>query len=316
VESFFLPLPSLSFCLQSFWKCPISRYCQYLAPLDLDVPLPDLDFDLSFFLLSLFPDLYLRSTLKALPDVSADPKDFPRASSLRSAPTTSSNFKVPVPQEVLTAITKPSQASSTLDNRISALISSSKLISIDSNWLVSLLNSLRCLATLPLSAIFRLNNSSSRISYLTLRVFRTFSIGLPSSLWSSFPWRHFADAMDNQIASRAFRSRISYSPSALAYGAFLREENRNISGIGSVRSASFKTRNSRHWIFWPWSFLHQPSRTKCSDISSWGIGFHDGDKEQIKSETTHKITGHQNVRRKPKQENHRVTRKSAIIEKL
>jgi len=45
-----------------------------------------------------------------------------------------------------------------MDNRTSALISSSKLISTDSNWLISVLNLLRCSVTLSLSTILKLNN--------------------------------------------------------------------------------------------------------------------------------------------------------------
>jgi len=59
--------------------------------------------------LSLFLDLPLRSTLRALPDV-FDFEDFLRASSLRNTPTTLSNFRVLIPQELLTTITRPSQA--------------------------------------------------------------------------------------------------------------------------------------------------------------------------------------------------------------
>ena len=56
---------------------------------------------------------------------------------LRNILTTSSNFKISVSQELLITIMRPSQASGKLDNRSSALISSSKLISTNSNWLVS-----------------------------------------------------------------------------------------------------------------------------------------------------------------------------------
>jgi len=97
------------------------------------------------------------STLRALPDVSAAPDDFMHASLLRRTLIALLNFKVHVPQELPTAITRPSQVSGRLDNRTSALILSSKLIPTNSNWLASVLNSLRCSATLSLSSNFRLN---------------------------------------------------------------------------------------------------------------------------------------------------------------
>ena len=145
---------------------------------------------LFFFIFSVhrhFSPFYTQGIL----NVSTAPDDFLRTFSLRKMPTALSNFKILVPQELLTAIMRPSQVYGRLDNRTSALVSSSKLISTDTNWLVSVLNSLRCSVMLSLSAIFRLNNFFINKPCLILRVCCTSSIGLPLSLGSSSPWRYW-----------------------------------------------------------------------------------------------------------------------------
>jgi len=134
------------------------------------------------------------------------------------------------------------------------------------------------------------------------------------------------NARNNRITLGLYdlESPTRHQISPLAYGSIRREKVRDLSGIGSLLSASSRIQSSCHWIFRLWSFLHQPSRTKCSDTSCWGEGFHDGDEqEQIRLETMHKITNlfQDNTHRTPEitwktqiEKNHRVNRESIIIE--
>jgi len=92
---------------------------------------PKSELGLMLFFFSLFIDFPQFSTLRALLDVSFAPDDLMRSFSLRTL-IVSLNFKIYVSQELLTSITRPSQISGRLDNKTSALISSSKLIPIDS----------------------------------------------------------------------------------------------------------------------------------------------------------------------------------------
>ena len=157
-------------------------YCTAAAPLDLEVPLSDMDLDLSFLFLSLFADLPFRSTLRAFPDVSADLDNFTHAFSLRITLTASSKFKIHVPQELLTAISRP-------------------------------LNSLRCSAMLLLSTIFRLNNFFIKNTLFDAEGFSYVfdSVAIKSLVvFYLETLRATTNARDNRIAPRAFRSRISH----------------------------------------------------------------------------------------------------------
>ena len=100
-------------------------HCEHPALLDLDVPLPDLDFNHTLFFISLFQtslsDRHSRYSLMSQLTLKTS-----CASLLRSTLITSSNFKVPILHELVTAITKQSQDSGRLNNRTTALILSSK----------------------------------------------------------------------------------------------------------------------------------------------------------------------------------------------
>jgi len=122
------------------------------------------------------------------------------------------------------------------------------------------------------------------------------------------------DTRDNRIALGLSDLRFftHHQTSLLACGSFHRVEDRDLSGIGSLLSASFRTRSSRHWIFRLWSFLHHPSQTKGSDTSCWGVRAFmmtinksiPDQKRCTRSQSYHKTihTEHQNLREKLKQE--------------
>ena len=101
-----------------------------ILDLELDMPFLDLLRYPGFFPISIL--LPLDYALKALPDVSLE--IFRRISSLRIAPTTSSNFKVLDPEtELLMAITKPFHLSGNEHKNNRALNSSSKFTPTELN---------------------------------------------------------------------------------------------------------------------------------------------------------------------------------------